>query len=266
MILICENCQARYLVPGHAVGAEGRRVRCTSCGHEWFQEPEEKEERQERTFREELEEEIEIEPIPESVRPVPEGSSVPVIQLGDGTGRHSGKARLAGYAAAAAVAVAIGAAFFSLHNTVAKLWPASMALYDLAGIETRIDGEDLIFDGLKAVAEVNEHGVQTLTVEANILNLARTDSRVPLVQTSLIMANGEVIDSWLTEPPQKMLAAQGETLFRTTYPEVPKDVKEVNVRFVPGSEVTVKEGASAAPEPAPAPVAHESAPPEQTHH
>ena len=39
MILACPNCMARYRVRVEALGALGRRVRCSRCGHVWHAEP-----------------------------------------------------------------------------------------------------------------------------------------------------------------------------------------------------------------------------------
>ena len=35
MIITCDACTKRYMLDAQAVGAEGRMVRCASCGHSW---------------------------------------------------------------------------------------------------------------------------------------------------------------------------------------------------------------------------------------
>ena len=37
VILQCSECNARFLVPDQAIGADGRTVRCGKCQHTWFQ-------------------------------------------------------------------------------------------------------------------------------------------------------------------------------------------------------------------------------------
>ncbi len=39
MILVCPSCIARYRVEVEALGATGRRVKCSRCGYIWHAEP-----------------------------------------------------------------------------------------------------------------------------------------------------------------------------------------------------------------------------------
>ncbi len=244
MILVCDECKSRYLVPGHAIGPEGRQVRCTNCSYEWFQEGEQAQ-GPEDDFGDRPEEELpnpdDIEPIPESVKPMPEGSNVPALPGDESGKKKEWVGKYVGYAAAASVFLAVAGGLLLAKGVMVKSWPPSLALHDLVGMETAVEGEDLIFDQLSAVSRADEDGIQTLTVKADILNLARKESIVPAVQASLITEQGEVVDSWLVQPDHDTLEGEGEMPFETSYPQVPPDVREVNVRFIVGEELrTVK--------------------------
>lgn len=238
MILTCDECHTRYLVPGHAIGPEGRLVRCSNCHYEWFQEPE--------GGRQVEEPPEDIEPIPESVKPMPDGSEVPAINQEDlPPPIEVDKGRIMGYFTAVVVFFLILGGLMLSHTGMTRLWPATMAFYDMLGVQTHVDGEDLIFEKLQASAIDNKDGVKTLTVEGNIVNLTRNQSKVPLIQASLISESGETLDSWLTEPDQKSLGPEEDMAFQTQYPDVPREVKEVNIRFVPGSQVSKIKSAKA---------------------
>ncbi len=43
MILSCNSCEKKFVVPDNAIGANGRLVQCSSCGNQWRQSPMNKE-------------------------------------------------------------------------------------------------------------------------------------------------------------------------------------------------------------------------------
>lgn len=224
MILTCENCHARYLVPGHALGEGGRQVRCTNCGHEWYQEPD----AEVQSAKPE-----DLEPIPESVRPVPDSSSVPSLP-GEASESNRHLAEFAGYAAALLVFIAILGALVLAREPVMRMWPATAAFYQAIGYETPVPGESLIFEQLHAVSDVNDDGVQVIVIEGRIINLSSQDVTVPTLQASLRQDDGDIVEQWRFAPDQARLQGQGETTFRTVYPGIFDGVREVNVRFIAG--------------------------------
>ena len=39
MILTCNSCEKKFVVPDNAIGVNGRLVQCSSCGNQWKQFP-----------------------------------------------------------------------------------------------------------------------------------------------------------------------------------------------------------------------------------
>ena len=44
MLIRCSSCNSKYLVNSADLKPDGRMVKCSSCGHQWYQEPSTKEE------------------------------------------------------------------------------------------------------------------------------------------------------------------------------------------------------------------------------
>lgn len=235
MILTCEDCQTRYLVANHAIGGEGRRVRCTNCGHEWIQRPDEPDIGMDTVEEDTFLPEEDMEQIPESVMPVRDEVILPMVTdqpIKDGAAAVPGVRT--GYAVAALVVLAGFGGLYAGRGAVVQAWPPSAAIYELAGLRSKIDGEDFIFDKIKAVALKNADGVQVLEIEGVILNLEQADSALPPLQASLIAADGAVLDRWLVTVPADTIGPGAEMSFHASYPDVSRDVKEVNVRFLAG--------------------------------
>lgn len=236
MILTCENCHARYLVPGHAIGAGGRKVRCTACDHEWFQESDEPlpADDDEAAFPDDGGDFApeNIEPIPESVKPLPEGSGLPALpeDIPPPKPRRS-YGGFVGYTAAVALFALTSVGLVQGREVVAAIWPPSAALYGLIGKPVPVEGEGLTFDRLAASVAVGGEGAKILTVSGVIVNLKEKEVAIPAMQVVLRQEDGTVFDRWRLEPPQPAAAPGADVSFTTSYPEVPVQVKEVTVSF-----------------------------------
>ncbi len=217
MILTCDNCQTRYLVPHGAIGPEGREVRCTSCHHQWFQEPEDEPP---------LPPPEEIEPIPEAITPIPEGSALPVLRrpiVVDNRGRD------AGYLAAAAVFLLIFTGLVIARAKMVHEWLPSMRLYQALHIAPALPGEALKFDGVKAAVTTDGQGVKTLNITGTLVNTREKPVRVPSLHASILLDDGSLFYGWNIDPPQPDIGAHGKADFKTSYPVIPENAKEVRV-------------------------------------
>ena len=239
MILTCEQCHTRYLVPQDAIGRHGRMVRCTACAHQWFQEPDEEaaplppEEPVEAPPVDMAVDAPAEEPIPEGVMPDPDDVALPALPedvMTDGAGDKS-YPRTMGALGAAAVFLLIGGAMYALHQPLVRLWPPASYLYELGGLKAPLPGEGLIFDKLTATVTLAADGGRLLTIEGSIVNLKDHEIEIPPVQTTLLLEGGRTFDSWQQEPPEPVAAPGADIPFKATYPEIPNDVREVTVSF-----------------------------------
>ncbi len=220
MILTCENCQTRYLLPSHSLAPDGRRVRCTVCNHEWDQDYDGDD------YVEESDDE-DLEPIPESVRPIPEGSAVPSLEI------REGKKGLpvAGMLASAAVFAGVLGLLLFLKTPITNAWPQSGAFYAMLGMEQPLPGEGLIFDQLKGTSDDAETGGLMIDLSGNIVNLSAERISVPIVRFALNNEGGEIGEVWYLKPEQEFLDAHGDMAFHTVYQSESEDAKGVNVSF-----------------------------------
>lgn len=214
MILTCENCHTRYLVPGDAIGADGREVRCAACHHQWFQEPQ--------GFYQYVEE---IEPIPESVRPVPEGSALPVIRVAGApeTGRN------AGYMAAALVFLLVFTGLVAERGKLVHAWLPSVRFYQALHIAPALPGQGLSLDQITAAVTPDAQGVNTLNLKGHIINPTNRAVKVPPLHASIVLDGGMVFNGWQIDPPQPAIVPHGDITFESSYPVLPNNAKEVKI-------------------------------------
>lgn len=241
MILTCEDCHTRYLLPTHLLGADGRRVRCTICGHEWFQIPEDEDvdggahhaDDGELSFAEILQNAEN----PDSVkRAIPDHQMlatevIPAEKKSWLPARLRG-GMVQGILAALLVAAVLLAVLVMVRGPLMAFWPNSLAFYQVIGLEPPIPGEGLVFEDLKATTSYNAQGVEILRLTGTVRNMRDHPVAVPGLRFALRREDGSEVETW-SYPSPKVDIAPGSTIpLSAEYPQIADDVKELNVRFV----------------------------------
>lgn len=262
MILTCEDCHTRYLLPTHLLGADGRRVRCTICGHEWYQIPEEdgeggdshstwrnddadnlpiddiedadldldlQESEEDISFSELLRKSAAEDSVKESLADDRMLAS-DVIPPEKKSWRQPGLAQ--GVLAALLTGLVILALLVIARGPVMNLWPNSLALYQLIGLEPPIPGEGLVFEDLKATTSYNAQGVEILRLTGTVRNLRDYPLVVPGLRFALRRADGSEVETWSYPSPDAKIEAGGTIPLSAEYPQIAADVKELNVKFI----------------------------------
>lgn len=226
MILICPNCTTRFLLSAFVLGEEGRKVKCSNCAEIWFQLPDLDELHQP--------EQTKPEPIPESVRPVPQGSSLPVPKDERDEANDQRGGNVAGAVLAALLFVAVSAGLIFSNKQIAMLWPQSHVAYKLVGITTPLPGVGLVFDRLEAQAL--EDG--SLFLSGVILNLTHQGTKVPMMEAVLRDARGEDLSRMFIEAPADYIEAEGALPFEAKL-EDDEAAREIFLRLTSGNATAV---------------------------
>jgi predicted Zn finger-like uncharacterized protein len=197
MILSCPSCSSRFLVDPRAIGPMGRQVRCGKCKHEW------------QATAPLITMAADVQPIPRKVRPIPPGSSLPVLTKNDGSVPPW---RSAAFGIVAALLVMMP--LFTL-----KLGPY-FANPNSFKIEKRVM-QAIALEGQPVTRLRQEEGRPVLDIEGAIINRSPKLAKVPTLKASALNARGVVVREW-TIPLTAIQLEAGQKLpfsFSTPLPD-----------------------------------------------
>ncbi len=173
------------------------------------------------------------EPIPDSVKPLPEGSNLPAHPEDVIRPEASLSSRMTGYAAALVILITVFSAGFMFKHKIVTAWPPAMLIYDLAGIPVVMKGEGLIIESFSASLMSNKDSRDVLVLKGRVINLTDHPIEVPPMLAVLRSTNGEDGDIWTIDPPVDQVEPGASFAFKSDYPDVPGGVGSVNLTFSP---------------------------------
>lgn len=245
MILTCPECATSYFVDDSKIPAEGRVVKCASCGARWTATPEPPEE---------LEPELVADaPAPQPFDPEP-AAETPISELpGEAlpkafrakadTERRVREAAATGiiWAGMAAVLVLLIAVAIIFRADVVRMWPRTASIY--AGIGLPVNSLGLVIEGVRFEPSLQE-GHAALSVSGMIRNIENEPVVTPPLRISLLDAEGKALATKIARPADARIPPGETRHFAIALLDPPAAAKELEVAFAPRElvAVSVKQG------------------------
>jgi predicted Zn finger-like uncharacterized protein len=231
MILVCPSCDTRYFAEDTAVGKEGRRVRCASCGHQWFAKPPE-----------------------DGAAPAPEDAGLTREQVerlrqtaaansASRTGPHSEfrakevarrkrnrtMAAWTGWGAGLVIVAGFVAGLVVFRDGVVQAWPQTASLYQTVGLKVNRFGLDIINVGAKRSFDGT---TPVLTVTGQAVNHEREARSAPKLRVSLRDERGKEVGFWEDNLGVATIEPGQTVDFSTSKISPPQETYDLQVTFV----------------------------------
>ncbi len=227
MILSCPSCHARYVVPDSAIGPTGRKVRCASCRHSWFEEPAPLDLAIAPTPSAAAVTPQEPSPWPEAPSPAPTESKTHDSYEEDSFVRPRRNPARKWTIAAVILALLLSGAVFAIQYLglpeIGQRLGLPVQAGDALGLEGEVDRRQLA------------SGNELLEVRGTITNRTDEVQRVPQIRAELKDAQNRVVYSWSIAPPVRELQARGTVTFNSANVDVPRGGRRLSLSFGPVS-------------------------------
>lgn len=217
MIVTCPSCSTRYIVDPKALGATGRMVRCANCKHTWMQAP-----------PADMPKPVDVEPAPDSVRPIPPGSNLPAFPQP----QRTRPVEAIGWMVFLVVLIGGGIGLILGRNDVVALWPPAVKLYDMVGLSLERPGAGLELRDVTSARR--EDGPPVIVVEGTVANVSSKPREVPRLKAVARSAANQDLKNWTFTPSVPVLMP-GETVnFKAELPDPPRGGANLEIAFTAG--------------------------------
>lgn len=259
MFVTCSECETMYKVDERLLGQQGRKVRCTDCGHMWLQDPpppvageeepqptekpdwmDDDEETDLLDFRTAVkgqyfnEDDIDI---PQAVKPAPETAPDPVpaefeIPVMDyrPLGMAAGQFGVFVFLLLSFVSLST---LFLFKKPVVSHYPAMAHFYKTIGFSLKAPGEGLALSEMTAESMAGVGKNRVLNVGARLANISDGKMAYPSLQVRLKGAYGGLLKTWDFKPEKGLELASGESVpVDLTFKDAPDDGKTVEIKVI----------------------------------
>jgi predicted Zn finger-like uncharacterized protein len=215
MIVTCPACATRYSVEPSAIADEGRKVRCTRCGHIWQQMP-----------PADMPKRVDLLPVLPETDDRPESVIIPPSM-------SARERRGGGWVVILILLLLIagiaGAAYVGRERVVQQ-WPQLAPIYERLGIKVVALGEGLNL-GEPTHVRRQQDGVDIIEIEGEIRNGAADSVAVPNLLVVLRNDANQAVEERIYTAPQPSLAAGQALVYRMAIENPPAEAQRAAITF-----------------------------------
>ncbi|MCS6878566.1 MAG: zinc-ribbon domain-containing protein [Geminicoccaceae bacterium] len=227
MIVVCPNCGAGFRLDPVHLKPEGRRVRCSACGHRWTIFPEAPEE----AGPEGASPAVVATPQPAAGDSVAAPEPPPLATAPALGAPPSGKgAAIVGWLLVLLLLLTLAGLVVG-RNEIVAAFPETAVVYERLGLPVTVRF-GLEFKNL-ASKRVEEAGIEIYVVEGEIHNSGGSRQRVPQIRVALLDGERKELDAALFAPQHEILEPGGITRFEARIADPPPTTRTFRVTFAP---------------------------------
>ena len=143
--------------------------------------------------------------------------------------RRKVKRRSSKWTAVILVLLGFNVALIGARNEVVRYFPQTASLFAAIGLPVNL--RSLSFEDVKITKEERD-GVPVLSVEGNIVSVAKRPVEVPRLRFAIRNSSGQEIYAWTAAAPRSILEPGEKIEFRSRLASPPAEAADVMVRFV----------------------------------
>ena len=219
MIITCKSCSTKYSINKNALGENGKKVKCSNCGYEWYQKLDI----------------IKKKPPKKSLKnkqkPRNDIKNIDVTDYFSSEAKKKKKYRFL------YLLIPIILILFIYLNK--KYFNYEIKNYFLKFIETEFlknnqnkDSFDLVFNQIEKEISILDNNERIIKIFGKISNTSNTENyKIPKLQAILIDNKNNIITTWFFNAEQESLGPQESLNFNTSYIHNEQDIADIKIEF-----------------------------------
>ena len=221
MIITCKSCSTKYSINKKALGENGKKVKCSNCGYEWYQK------------LDIIKKNLHTESLENKQKPRNDiRKNIDVTEYFSSEVEKKKKYRFL------YLLIPIILILFIYLNEQYFNYPIKDYFFNLIKKEFLINNQNknsfnLVLNQIEKEVTILNDNQRIIKIFGKISNTSNTENyKIPKLQATLLDNNENIITSWFFYAEQENLEPQGSIDFNTSYIHDNQNIADIKIEFI----------------------------------